>query len=408
MALIRNRNVPASPYSSNTYLSQPSKGLSLVSSIVSSKACENLRDYKRINHMIDEELLSCSTHWGLKNELDLYSQLAALSDRLVVPAKYRMLKNRSIVGIGGKFSAGKSLFINSLLGHDFKYQLPVSQSPSTSVPTYIVSGNSNTVLAYTVKGAEIELDEQALSAISHDFKNTYGLGLAQYLSFISISAEGFEKNIALLDTPGYNKADSSSIDAYSDKQKAYSQLRSIDYLIWLMDVQNGTLTEDDISFIGQLNLKKETLIVINKCDLKMEEEVMNIVNQTKADVKNANINVRDVVPYSSMNPSLYDGREKVRHFLQSLKSLEPNAEDVQQQIQDICNKLEVAFESKKNQMEYTRNRIGSAILTSKDVFEVRALVAMYGNLNSEIAYIKKTRISFEKTKTRLLDYISQL
>ena len=54
------------------------------------------------------------------------------------------------------------------------------------------------------------------------------------------------ENIALLDTPGYTKYDDESDSklVISDRQKAYEQLKASDYLIWLVDIENGGLTEE--------------------------------------------------------------------------------------------------------------------------------------------------------------------
>ena len=187
MAFVRNRNVSAQSVSgtSNPYLANESAGLSLVAKIVSSTPYGRNKAYYTVDQLIDNELLSFSGNLELSNELDLYNRLMSLSDRLRIPAKYHLLKNRAVVGLGGKFSAGKSEFINSVLGR--QELLPTAQTPTTSVPTYIISGDADRVSAYSTKGAHISLDSDAVKAISHDFQNTYGLGLAQYCVCFGLS-----------------------------------------------------------------------------------------------------------------------------------------------------------------------------------------------------------------------------
>lgn len=404
MALKRDRK-QVTNNENNPYLSNDAEGLALVSKIISSVPYGSNSNYYAVNQLIDNKLLSLSGSLNLPNELELYTRLIALSDRLMIPAKYHLLKNRSVIGLGGKFSAGKSEFINSILGRS---ELPTAQSPTTSVPTYIISGNNDQVLAYTGKGASINLDSHAVKAISHGFQDTYGLGLAQYLSFITISIPGFRPNLALLDTPGYNKADSNLIEAYSDSQKAYSQLRSIDYLIWLLDVHNGTLHNDDISFIKRLDLKTKILIIINKCDLKTPIDCSEVEEQARFAARNAEIPVFDVVQYSSLYPDMNHGRGRVQKFFEYAGSGDSNVEDVRAQINEIVAKISTAFQSKKKDLEEQRNLIGTAIYRSTNVMEVKALISMYGKTNSEINYIEKNYMEFQKTQQQINEMIIRL
>lgn len=390
---------------SNPYLSDESKGLMLVSKIVSSEERQRNRNYYSVNQLIDHKLLSVSGNIDLPNELELRSRLMSLSDRLLIPAKYTLLKNRAVIGLGGKFSAGKSEFTNSILGRPV---LPTAQSPTTSVPTYIISGKADHITAYNNKGANISLDEQAVKAVSHGFQNTYGLGLAQYLSFIAVSVTGFSPNLALLDTPGYNKADTSLIENYSDSQKAYSQLRSTDYLIWLVDVQNGTLTEDDIRFIKRLDLKTKVLIVINKCDLKIDSECAAVAEQARLAANNAGIPIFDVVQYSSYYPETKQGIDRVKKYFEYATNRESNVEDIQKQIDEIVSRINAAFHEKSNELIERRNMIGKAIFKSKHVIETKSLVSMYGRTNREIDEIRTNNNAFQKAYEEIKNKIRNL
>ena len=263
----------------NVYLDDNNIGADLVLNVISNRANYNIRDYKIIDKLIDKEILDDCSILRLENEYELYSRLAALSDRLINRLKYKLLKNKVIIGVGGQFSAGKSAFLNVIIGKksNDKIELPTSISPSTAVPTYIVNGKKSEILLSNIYGGEISIDNAALLAISHAFKEKYGLGLAQYISFIGITIPGFFENIALLDTPGYSKSDNNIKDKFTDENKAKAQLRLVDYLIWLVDVQNGTLQNEDITFIKNLNLKNKILILVSKCDLKDYDSIVAII-----------------------------------------------------------------------------------------------------------------------------------
>ena len=407
MALVRNRNVPTKLAigTNNPYLSDESSGLALVAKIVSSVPRGRNNAYYAVDQLIDNELLSFSGNLELANELELYSRLIALSDRLRIPAKFHLLQNRAVIGLGGKFSAGKSEFINSVLG---RQELPTAQAPTTSVPTYIITGETENVSAYSTKGAHIALDPDAVKAISHGFQNTYGLGLAQYLSFIAISVPDFRSDLALLDTPGYNKSDSGLIEAYSDSVKAYSQLRSTDYLIWLIDVENGTLTEDDIRFIKRLDLKTKTLIVINKCDLKIDSESESVADQARAAALNAGIPLYDVVRYSSWYPEKFRGSERIKEFFDYTMDGSSKVEDIRSQVSEIATRIDNAFKDKQARLESQRNVIGNAIFRATNVLEIKALVSMFGKSNSEISMISKNYGEFQRTRQKIFEMISRL
>lgn len=408
MALVRNRNVPTKPAigTSNPYLTNESAGLALVAKIVSSVPSRRNNAYYAVDQLIDNELLSFSGNLEMSNELDLYSRLISLSDRLRIPAKFHLLKNRSVIGLGGKFSAGKSEFINSVLGR--QELLPTAQAPTTSVPTYIISGEADHVSAYSAKGAHISLDPDAVKAISHGFQNTYGLGLAQYLSFIAVSVSGFRSDLALLDTPGYNKSDSGLIEAYSDSEKAYSQLRSSDYLIWLIDVENGTLTEDDIRFIKRLDLKTKILIVVNKCDLKIDSESSSVAEQARTAAMNAGIALYDVVRYSSWYPEQFNGNARIQEYFDYAMEGESKIEDIRSQVSEVASRIDEAFKNKQAHLEEQRNVIGNAIFRATNVLEIKALVSMYGKSNSEISVIGKNYGEFQRTRQKINEMINRL
>lgn len=401
----RDRNTPFEDIllkTGNRYLDEPEQGLALVARIVSSDH-QRQRQYEELDYLMDEKLLRSTGRLNLENELKLYGHMMALSDRLL-EGKYHLLKNRTVIGLGGRFSAGKSMFINSVLGRD--ELLPVDQAPTTSVPTYIISGDCDKVGAYTTKGASLELDAEAVGAISHGFQKAYGLGLAQYLSYLSVSVTGFQSGIALLDTPGYNKADETVIDTYTDSRKAYDQLKAVDCLIWLLDVSNGTLTDKDIKFIRELNLSTKILIVVNKCDLI--KSYMAVVEQVKSDAIAAGIDLYDVIPYSSKYPDQEKGKDKIMEFFSYARDSRTHAEDLAQEVKDIAGQIDAAFQSRSDELQNDRNNLGKAIFRSSKIFEIEALVELYGELNSTITDLKQDRMRFRSTGQEICKKIDKL
>lgn len=382
---------------SNPYLSDPERGMELVSRIISDEPKGRKSTYSRIDRLIDYKLTASIATLKLTNELELTARLMAISDRLVVPAKHRLLKACTIIGVGGKFSSGKSAFLNTMLGADATIQLPEEQTPSTAVPTYILRGSQESACAYTIKGSQLLLDKDAVEAISHAFQKEYGLGLAQYLSFLTVTSPDFVENVALLDTPGYNKPDSSMITSYSDESKAFSQLRSIDFLIWLTDVTNGTLTADDIAFIRRLGISSKILFLINKCDLRPEREIMDVVQRTEADAKRAGLSIFSVVPFSSIEPQRFDGKKGVNRFLEYAKKSSARIEDVEKALDEIFDSIATEFEQHKGALKDAQKSISSALFQVDDAFALKGLVEQYGQVSTELEALLRNKRNFQKT-----------
>lgn len=391
----------------NLYLDDDKAGLDLVAKLISSKNVNRIKrkNYFLLDEILDKKILSIISNLNLNNELELQARLNLLSDRLQYPAKYRIIGNKSVIGLGGKFSAGKSMFINSIIHND---KLPVDQAPSTSVPTYIINNCKDNIFAYTNKGVGVELDADALKAISHGFQRKYGLGLAQYISFISISVSDFWNNIALLDTPGYNKADTNVMQAYTDSEKAYSQLKTIDYLIWLVDVQNGTLTDDDVNFIKKINLNTKILIVLNKCDLRPESDCDIVLEEIKLVCESSGILVFDIVKYSSMYPESMNGIDKINAFINYAQKRESKVEDIELSIGNVLDGLHKEINKKIKVLQTTRNEIGEAIFKSQAILELKALISMYGNLNSEVTRLTKASKELSKYEENIKYLLSNL
>ncbi|MBK7300531.1 MAG: hypothetical protein IPI79_09330 [Moraxellaceae bacterium] len=55
-------------------------------------------------------------------------------------------------------------------------------------------------------------------------------------------------NLALLDTPGYSKPESKDWNARTDEQIARAQLNSAQFIVWVVSIDGGTISEDDLNF----------------------------------------------------------------------------------------------------------------------------------------------------------------
>ncbi|WP_219583916.1 hypothetical protein, partial [Vibrio parahaemolyticus] len=82
--------------------------------------------------------------------------------------------------------------------------LPVDTTPTTSIPTFLFKGVSNSIDALNFFGKKTEIDEHAVKAICHAFNKKYRVTFSHILQMIAVEREVFHYgNLIFLDTPGY-------------------------------------------------------------------------------------------------------------------------------------------------------------------------------------------------------------
>ena len=331
----------------NKYLKDVDAALNLISKIV--PLSDGNKDFKNKIKKLDElntSLLSAFRTVKLDNEAQLQIKLLQLSSKFKEEQKYKAIENKPIIGIGGKFSSGKSKFINSILNSGEEL-LPEDQMPTTSIPTYIMYGEREEISAYISENKKVDLDNDALHSLTHKFYEKYKIGFSSFINSLIIFEPNMTyKDLVFLDTPGYSKADfvQKNQKGLTDENKAYTQLRTVNYLIWLMDIENGVLTESDIDFIQKLNLEEPILIVINKSDKKTNQEIQNIVNIVEKTAKNAGIKVFKVVAYSSRNKEEWRNTNKIQDYLKLAMADKKNRDDILEEIANLSSKVAQSLE----------------------------------------------------------------
>lgn len=234
---------------------------------------------------------------------------------------YEQLIGRNIVALGGGFSSGKSSFLNSLMG---KQILPSEIDPSTSVPAYIVNGDSSSVYGVNVFDSKINMKVKDIKSIAHGFGETVDendeicgdeliLGHILKSIFLSTPLQTY-KHVAFLDTPGYSKPDTATYSAKTDEKIARAQLNSSNYILWFVQIDDGTIKEKDINFINTLNKDIPKLIIINKADKRPKEDVQKMIEKVRSVLDIKGIQYVDVLAYSRNKPNYFDS-EKIKEYI---------------------------------------------------------------------------------------------
>ena len=382
----------------NNYLIDPEKGLELVRSMI-------LRQKSRpgdisFDTIIKQKLFPTLAELGLKREAEIYSQLNKLSDKLKDGEKLRLLYQKKVVGIGGKFSAGKSCFINSLTNST----LPEGQRPTTSIATYIVHADAKKNVAITNNDNLIELDDEAIAAITHQFFEQYHIGFSRLIKNLIVYTDDFPyQNIAILDTPGYSKADTGKDSDGTDAELARDQLRSVDHLIWLVDSVQGVITERDIEFISTLNLSTEILVVFTKADLVIKEDLEKKIEQAKITLSNLNKKIFGVIAYDSFNKEIVVGDNELNDFMELANGSGHSQEDIRYQLSSLN---EILLNNIKDSITESRRKMDqcSAVLeSSSNVEHISSVLDEYSKSYASVQKLKESRGKLSENFSQLYD-----
>lgn len=310
------------------------KNFNLLCAIIRQNTSENQMkaDITKIEKLINDKIPDTLKKNAPEDFYELYTDFKSEYEKFRDFILYDKLIGKNIVALGGGFSSGKSSFLNALMG---KSVLPSDIDPSTSVPTYIVRGEKYEVMGINVFDTKVQMQPRDIKKIAHGFgeveddddeKVTDAVTLGHVLEniFFSTPLHKYE-NIALLDTPGYSKPDSEKYSAKTDEQISRGQLNSSNYILWFVQADAGTITEEDIKFIKTLRDGIPMLIILNKADKKNLADLKEIIAKIKSTLDVKGVRYVDVFAFTSKIEQIEDD---------SLKAfIEEDAGRIRQQIE---------------------------------------------------------------------------
>lgn len=287
----------------NRYLHQPDLGMNLLMQLMRRpEATHAQHTLQALKVSIDNDYVQLSNQDHYPNKAQVFKDLLALQNALEYLAYFPHLAHKQIVGVGGGFSAGKSRFLNSLIGQRL---LPEALEPTTAIASFITAGEQESIQALNQFYALVPLDHDALQAISHDFQRQYkklgsDVGFAHILRLLMLELPDFKwQNIAFLDTPGYSKADAEQAFNINDNQLALSQLKEADAIIWLINAKNGTIRQEDIAFIHALDHSKPIFFVLTQADLVNQSSIHSLLDTAKHSIEQAGITIAGMMAWTA-------------------------------------------------------------------------------------------------------------
>lgn len=289
----------------------------LLKRIIMTNETANLNvDLSEIEKIITKELPNKLEKNAPPNFPELYFEFKQEYERFKEFILFDRLIGKNVVALGGGFSSGKSSFLNSILGEEL---LPSDITPSTSVPAYLIHDEISFVYGINIFESKIVMQPEEVCLIAHGFgkDDTDGvevtLGHLLQSLFVASPNQPFQ-HIALLDTPGYSKAEINGYSSKTDEKIAHTQLNSANFILWFVPADSGTVTNSDIEFLRSLNSDIPKLIVVNKADKLMPDDLDEVVDKIHNILQMKGIQVLDVLTDSSEEPEDYD-REKILEYL---------------------------------------------------------------------------------------------
>lgn len=313
---------------------------------------EGLEEYQQI---LDNEFLEFASGVdSLKEKEIALLMLQEIKKELQLVASYPSLFQKTIVAVGGGFSAGKPTFLNNLLG--LKLKLPEDMNPTTAIPTYCLKGKKEVLMGFSQNGGMVELPHLAFD---HQFLKSLGFNLKEIMPFmlLSVPSVPFEF-LCFIDTPGYNPANQGYTGG--DKEVSKESLKHAKHILWLISCECGELHKDDLEFLQELYEEegKQVFIVLSRADMRTKSQLEEVAIKIRETLKDNGIEFLGICAYSatryqeikefSEKSPVFDSLEE---FLKKLNKRSEKQNEILSVLYEVYLAYEKAIEQDANQFK---------------------------------------------------------
>ncbi|MFP6289663.1 dynamin family protein [Helicobacter pylori] len=273
---------------------------------------EGLEEYQQI---LDNEFLKFASGVdSLKEKEIALLTLQEIKKELQLVASYPSLFQKTMVAVGGGFSAGKSTFLNNLLG--LKLKLPEDMKPTTAIPTYCLKGKKEVLMGFSQNGGMVELPHLTFD---HQFLESLGFNLKEIMPFMLLSTPSapFEF-LCFIDTPGYNPGNQGYTGG--DKEASKESLKHAKHILWLVSCECGEIHKDDLDYLQELYEEgKQVFIVLSRADRRTKSQLEEIAIKIKETLEDNGIEFKGIGAYSATRYQEYKEFSEKSHVFNSLE-----------------------------------------------------------------------------------------
>ncbi|MCQ2985052.1 dynamin family protein [Helicobacter pylori] len=253
---------------------------------------EGLEEYQSV---LDNEFLEFASGVdSLKEKEIALLMLQEIKKELQLVASYPSLFQKTIVAVGGGFSAGKSTFLNNLLG--LKLKLPEDIDPTTAIPTYCLKGKKEILMGFSQNGGMVELPHLTFN---HQFLDSLGFNLKEIMPLMLLSAPSVPfEFLCFIDTPGFNPANQGYTGG--DKEASKESLKHAKHILWLISCECGGIGSDDLEFLQELyEESKQVFIVLSRADRRTKSQLEEVAKKIRETLKDNGIEFLGICAYSA-------------------------------------------------------------------------------------------------------------
>ncbi|WP_411990719.1 dynamin family protein [Helicobacter pylori] len=253
---------------------------------------EGLEEYQQI---LDNEFLEFASGVdSLKEKEIALLTLQEIQKELQLVAIYPSLFQKTIVAVGGGFSAGKSTFLNNLLG--LKLKLPEDMNPTTAIPTYCLKGKREVLMGFSQNGGMVELPHLTFD---HQFLESLGFNLKEIMPFMLLSTPSVPfEFLCFIDTPGYNPGNQGYTGG--DKEASKESLKHAKHILWLISCERGGIESDDLEFLQELYEEgKQVFIVLSRADRRTKSQLEEVAIKIRETLEDNGIEFLGIGAYSA-------------------------------------------------------------------------------------------------------------
>lgn len=242
---------------------------------------------------------------SLAAEAKALTLLQSIEQELSLLVDSSDIRERTLVGIIGGFSSGKSEFINSFIC-DPDIRLAVGVQPVTVIPSYVIATSNRAVRGYSINGGHIDIDVDFYKNISHAFISSLDFDLKRLMPFMCVGVQmtpDLFDNICFVDTPGYNPAPTAAEHSQGDRSTAIQFAQQTDALLWLIGLDsNGTVPDSDLGFIQQIGVEgRPVYVVLTKADLRAVGDIDSVLDDVQDILGGEGMQICGISAYSSIN-----------------------------------------------------------------------------------------------------------
>ncbi|WQW09594.1 dynamin-like GTPase family protein [Helicobacter pylori] len=323
---------------------------------------EGLEEYQSV---LDNEFLDFASGVdSLKEKEIALLTLQEIQKELQLVASYPSLFQKTIVAVGGGFSAGKSTFLNNLLG--LKLKLPEDMNPTTAIPTYCLKGKKEVLMGFSQNGGMVELPHLAFN---HQFLKSLGFNLKEIMPFMLLSAPSVPfEFLCFIDTPGYNPGNQGYTGG--DKEASKESLKHAKHILWLISCERGGIESDDLEFLQDLYEEgKQVFIVLSRADRRTKRQLEEVAKKIKETLKDHGIEFKGIGAYSATRYQEYkefSEKSKVfnslEKFLMKLNQRSEKQNEILESLYEVHHMYEKAINQDTNKFKRYQKALHSVKL----------------------------------------------